>query len=401
MNMPMRHTKVFFFTIMIMLSLSACLQNTEQNRDEKTLLSGASQIDKYLPLIQGKKVGLVANHSSLVANTHLADTLLSLCVDLVKVYAPEHGFRGLADAGAHIEDGHDLHTGLPIVSLYGSNRKPTQDQIADIDILLFDLQDVGVRFYTYISTLTYIMEAAAEKGIPVIVLDRPNPNGFYVDGPVLEEEFMSFVGMHPVPVVYGMTIGEYGRMVNGEFWLADSLQCDYNLIPLLNYFRDSLYPLPVKPSPNLPNWQSVFLYPSLCLFEGTVISIGRGTDNPFTIYGHPDFMLGSYAFTPKPGPGAAHPKLEGQQCYGQNLMGYANAYKEMDHQINLDWLINAYDILGRDSSFFIPYFNTLAGNNSLKSQIINNVNAEDIRKSWEDDLSIFKQTRKKYLIYKD
>lgn len=399
--MPMQHLKTFFSIFMIMLSLSACLQDTEPKQERKVLLSGASQIDAYLPLLQDKSIGLIANHSSLIENAHLADTLLSLGVHIVKIYAPEHGFRGLADAGAHIDDGRDLETGLPVISLYGANRKPTQKQLDGVGLLLFDLQDVGVRFYTYISTLTYIMEAAAEKGIPVIVLDRPNPNGFYIDGPVLEKGFTSFVGMHPVPIVYGMTIGEYGKMVNGEYWLEDSLQCNYSVIPLKNYVRDSLYTLPVKPSPNLPNWQSIYLYPSLCLFEGTVVSVGRGTDSPFTIYGHPDFMMGSYAFTPMPGPGAAHPKLEGKQCYGQNLTGYANSYMEMDLHLNLDWLISAYDILGQDSSFFIPYFNNLAGNSSLKAQIVNNVSADDIRKSWEKDLDTFRKTRDKYLIYKD
>lgn len=397
----MQHLKTFFSIFMIMLSLSACLQDTEPKQERKALRSGASQIDAYLPLLQDKNIGLIANHSSLVGNTHLADTLLSLGVNVTKIYAPEHGFRGLADAGAHIEDGRDLETGLPVISLYGSNRKPTQNQLEDVDLLLFDLQDVGVRFYTYISTLAYIMEAAAEKGIPVIVLDRPNPNGFYIDGPVLEKEFTSFVGMHPVPIVYGMTIGEYGKMVNGEYWLADSSRCDYSVIPLKNYVRDSLYALPVKPSPNLPNWQSIYLYPSLCLFEGTVVSVGRGTESPFTIFGHPDFMIGSFVFTPKPGPGAAHPKLEGMHCYGHKLTGYANSYKEMDHHLNLDWLISAYDILGQDSSFFIPYFNKLAGNSSLKEQIRHNMSADDIRKSWEKDLDIFKETRGKYLIYKD
>jgi len=245
------------------------------------------------------------------------------------------------------------------------------------------------------------MEAAAEAGIPLIVLDRPNPNGFYIDGPVLEKEYRSFVGMHPVPIVYGMTIGEYGRMVNGEYWLADSLQCDLRIIPLKNYERNKLYKLAVRPSPNLPDWKAVYLYPSLCLFEGTVMSVGRGTETPFTIFGHPDFKIGSFAFTPEPGPGAKHPKLEGEQCTGQNLEEYAENYPNITEHFKLKWLLSAYKILGEDSAFFIPYFEKLTGTSKLRKQILSGTPIVDIKASWQDDLSAFKKIRKKYLIYPD
>ena len=381
------------------LTFTACLQNAEQKIDIK-LLCGADQTERYLPLLDGKRVGLVANHSSLINNTHLADSLLSLDVKLIRVFGPEHGFRGVADAGEHVVNGVDTKTGLPVVSLYGNNRKPTPDQLEGLDLILFDLQDVGVRFYTYISTLTYVMEAASENGIPLIILDRPNPNGFYIDGPVMEEEFTSFVGLHPIPIVYAMTIGEYGMMVNGEAWLKNGIKCDLTIISLKNYDRNKLYKLPLKPSPNLPIWQSVYLYPSLCLFEGTVVSVGRGTDAPFTCYGHPGFHIGSFTFKPEPREGAKHPKLEGEQCYGQSLLGYANNFREMESHINLQWLLGAYEHINTDN-FFIPYFEKLAGNGDLRTQIKSGSTQEQIKGSWQDDINTFKETRKKYLIYED
>jgi uncharacterized protein YbbC (DUF1343 family) len=395
----MKVFKTLVAICMLCISLQACLQEDASGKAD--LLTGAKQTDQYLPLLKDKKVALVANHASLIDKTHLADSLLSLDVALVKVFAPEHGFRGIADAGELIDNEIDKKTGLPVVSLYGSNKKPSKESLENIDIILFDLQDVGARFYTYIYTLTYVMEAAAEIGIPVILLDRPNPNGFYVDGPVLEKGYASFVGMHPVPVVYGMTIGEYGRMVNGEYWMADSLQCDLTVVPLKNYNRSELYRLPVRPSPNLPNWQSVYLYPSLCLFEGTVVSVGRGTDYPFTVYGHPDFHPGSFAFTPEPRQGAKHPKLQGEQCFGQNLEEYAKKYGQVEHHFNLSWLINAFEVLGSDSSFFTPYFDKLAGTSLLREQIISGTSLEKIRSSWQEHLDTFMEIRKKYLIYKD
>ncbi len=388
--------------LLSMLSLPACVQNDNGGQNKKEpLQTAAAQTDIYIPLLKNKNVAVVANHSSLVANVHLVDTMLSHGINIVKVFAPEHGFRGLADAGAHIKNETDSLSGLPIISLYGHNRKPGPETLSDIDIIVFDIQDVGARFYTYISTLSYIMEAAAEQGIEVLILDRPNPNGFYIDGPVMEEKYTSFVGMHTVPVVYGMTIGEYGLMVNGENWLADSIKCDLSVIPLKNYERSKRYLLDVKPSPNLPTWQSVYLYPSLCLFEGTVVSVGRGTETPFSVYGHPDFVYGSYTFTPMPGLGAAHPKLSAQKCYGQNLEEYAAHYREVDEHFNLSWLIGIYEVIGNDSTFFIPYFEKLTGNEDLRQQIINGLSQKEIKAGWQDDLDAFKRIRKKYLIYDD
>ena len=365
--------------------------------DKEHYVSAAMQIDDYLLLIKGKRVGLVGNQTSIVGGTHLVDTLLSLGVDIRKIYTPEHGFRGDADAGAKVNSGKDTKTGLPIVSLYGKTKKPTAEMLQGIDVILFDLQDVGVRFYTYISTMTYVMEAAAENDIPVIVLDRPNPNGFYVDGPVLKPENQSFVGLHQVPVVYGMTIGEYAKMVNGEGWLKGGVTCDLTVIPINKYNRNAIYELPVKPSPNLPNWESVYLYPTLCFFEGSIVSIGRGTDTPFQVYGHPD-MRGSYTFTPKSTSGASKPLLEGQRCRGENLVEFAHDYAHNTNQLQLEWVIEAYQQL-KDKGFFNNYFVKLSGDKQLQRDIENGKTADDIRASWEKDLNEFKAIREKYLLY--
>ena len=365
--------------------------------DKDHYVSAALQLEEYLPLIAGKRVGVVGNQTSIVGNTHLVDTLLSLGIDVYKIYTPEHGFRGTADAGAKVNSGKDDKTGVPIISLYGNNKKPTSEMLQGIDIILFDLQDVGVRFYTYISTMSYVMEAAAENDIPVIVLDRPNPNGFYVDGPVLKAENKSFVGMHQVPVVYGMTIGEYAWMVNDEGWLKDSIKCDLTVISVKDYHRNAIYELPVKPSPNLPNWESVYLYPTLCFFEGTNVSVGRGTETPFQIYGHPD-MRGSYTFTPKSTSGASKPLLEGQRCRGENLVEYAYDYVHNENQLHLEWIIDAYLQL-KDKGFFKDYFRLLSGDNQLQRDIENGKSADEIRASWEDDLNAFKAVRAKYLMY--
>lgn len=327
----------------------------------------------------------------------MVDTLLSLDIDVRKIYTPEHGFRGTADAGAKVNSGKDVKTGLPIVSLYGKNKKPTPEMVQGIDLILFDLQDVGVRFYTYISTMSYVMEAAAENDIPVVVLDRPNPNGFYVDGPVLKTENQSFVGMHQVPVVYGMTIGEYAKMVNGEGWLKNGVRCDLTIIPIRKYRRNAIYELPVKPSPNLPNWESVYLYPTLCFFEGSIVSVGRGTETPFQIYGHPD-MRGSYTFTPKSTSGASKPLLEGQRCRGENLVEYAHAYTLNANQLQLEWIIEAYQQL-KDKGFFTNYFRLLSGDKQLQRDIEKGKNADEIRASWKEDLDTFKAIREKYLMY--
>ena len=365
--------------------------------DKTHYVSAAMQTDDYLPLLQGKRIGIVGNQTSIIGETHLVDTLLSLGIDVRKIFTPEHGFRGTADAGAKVSSGKDEKTGIPIVSLYGKNKKPTSEMLQGIDIILFDLQDVGVRFYTYISTMSYMMEAAAENHIPVIVLDRPNPNGFYIDGPVLKAENQSFVGMHQVPVVYGMTIGEYAKMVNGEGWLKNGITCDLTVIPIKNYNRNAIYELPVKPSPNLPNWESVYLYPTLCFFEGSIVSVGRGTDTPFQVYGHPA-MRGSYTFTPQSTSGASKPLLEGQRCRGENLVEYAHDYARNADQLHLEWIIEAYQQL-KDKSFFTSYFRLLSGDKQLQRDIENGKSADEIRTTWKDDLKAFEAIRAKYLMY--
>jgi len=355
---------------------------------------GASRTELYLQMLQNKKVGIVANQSSLVGKTHLVDTLVSSGIDIVKIFTPEHGFRGTSAEGEHVDDGTDPRTGIRIISLYGKNRKPTAEQMEDIDIMLFDLQDVGVRFYTYISTMSYVMEACAENNVRFIVLDRPNPNGFYIDGPIMEDKYKSFVGMHNVPIVYGMTIGEYAQMVNGEGMLQDEAVCDLTVIPMGNYCRDKIYKLPVKPSPNLPNWQSVYLYPSLCLFEGTVVSVGRGTETPFQCYGHPK-MTGSHEFTPKKS-GRYTPPYSDELCRGEII-----EVNDINGQINLNYLIEAYRQLESEPAFFNNYFEKLVGTDRLRSQIENNVTTDSIRASWKEGVDAFKQIRTKYLIYSD
>ena len=365
--------------------------------DKAHYISAAMQMEDYLPLLRGKHVGVVGNQTSIIGEMHLVDTLLACGIDVRKIYTPEHGFRGTADAGAKISSGKDEKTGLPIVSLYGKTKKPTPEMLYGIDIILFDLQDVGVRFYTYISTMSYVMEAAAENDIPVIVLDRPNPNGFYVDGPMLRPENQSFVGMHPVPVVYGMTIGEYAKMVNGEGWLKNGIRCDLTVIPINNYNRHAIYELPVRPSPNLPNWESVYLYPTLCFFEGSIVSVGRGTETPFQVYGHPD-MRGDYTFTPRSTDGASEPKSKDQRCRGESKVEYAHVYRHNTNQLQLEWIIEAYQQL-KDKGFFTSYFHKLAGDKQLQRDIENGKNADEIRSSWKKDLEAFKSIRAKYLMY--
>ena len=359
---------------------------------------GASRLELYLPDLHNKNVGVIANQTSIFNGTHLIDTLLSEGINIKKIFTPEHGFRGSADEGAAINNSIDEKTQLPIISLYGNNKKPNQEQLKDIDVLVFDLQDVGVRFYTYISTMTYVMEAAAENNIPIIVLDRPNPNGFYVDGPVLEKENSSFVGLHQVPVVYGLTIGEYALMLNGEFWLKDSLQCDLKVVPLGNYNRNAIYELPVKPSPNLPNWESVYLYPSLCFFEGTIVSVGRGTQTPFQVYGHP-LMNEEFTFTPKQAEGRKAPLLCDQVCHGEYLIDYAHNYMQNKNELQLSWIINAYNQLKDNEKFFNNFLVKLTGTKDLEQQIKDGISEKEIRKSWEPKLNEYKKIRNRYLIY--
>jgi len=363
------------------------------------ITNGADRTSSYIKLLNDKNVAVVANHASMIKNLHLVDSLLSQGVNIITIFCPEHGFRGKADAGEKIQDGIDTKTGIPIVSLYGSHKKPTPKDLKGIDIVLFDLQDVGTRFYTYISTLTYVMEACAEQNVPIIVLDRPNPNGYFVDGPILDSANTSFVGLHPVPIVYGMTIGEYALMVEGEGWINKSGNLDLRIIRLEDYNHNMIVKLNIKPSPNLPNWQAVYLYPSLCLFEGTIMSVGRGTDTPFQLYGHPDFMIGSLAFTPESNEGASNPKYKGENCYGISLDGYAQNFSRNDRNINLSWLIGSYEIMNRQGKFFNNYFKKLAGTSDLQQQIENGISEEEIRKSWQPGLEKFKITRSKYLLY--
>lgn len=360
---------------------------------------GAQDTENYLHILEGQRVGVVANQTSMIGDTHLVDSLVSIGINIKRIFTPEHGFRGNADAGAKVTDGKDEKTGIEIASLYGKTKKPTPEMLSDIDVMLFYLQDVGVRFYTYISTLSYVMEACAEQDIRVVVLDCPNPNGFYIDGPVLQPENRSFVGMHPVPVVYGMTIGEYGKMANGEGWLKDGVHCELTVVGIPGYDRNAIYELPVKPSPNLPNWESVYLYPTLCFFEGTSISVGRGTDKPFQIYGHPA-LRGDYTFTPESKSGASKPLLEGQLCHGTDLTEYAHDYANNPAHLNVEWLIDAYQQLdAKNYAFFTKYFKLLVGNNLLLQQIENGKSADGIRASWVSDLEAFKAVREKYLIY--
>ncbi|WP_035647458.1 exo-beta-N-acetylmuramidase NamZ domain-containing protein [Flavobacterium sp. ASV13] len=375
---------------------SAIQTNNSEEINAAVIKTGADNYEKYLPLLKDKKVGIVTNQTGILSNkTHVVDFLLEKKIAVQTIFAPEHGFRGTADAGEHIVDGKDPKTGLSIISLYGDNKKPKPAQLAGIDVMIFDLQDVGARFYTYISSLHYVMEACAENNIPLIVFDRPNPNGSIVDGPLLEKEFTSFVGMHPIPLLHGMTIGEYAQMVNGEKWLKDGAQCKLTVIPCLDYKRTMPYSLLVKPSPNLPNDQSINLYASLCLFEGTNVSVGRGTETQFQIYGSPYLSKTNFTFTPKPNFGAKDPLYNGKECFGEDLTSYPKL-----KQLELKWLIKAYQNTSDKTKFFNAFFTKLAGTKKLQQQIENGVSETEIRKSWKKDLETFKKMRIKYLIYK-
>lgn len=364
---------------------------------------GAEQTKEYMHILKGKRVGLLVNQTSQLKGMHLVDKLIELGIDIKVIFAPEHGFRGKADAGAHVKNGKDIKTGLPIISLYGKNKKPTSSQLANVDVVIFDIQDVGARFYTYISSLQYMMEACAENDKFFLVLDRPNPNGFYVDGPVLNKKYKSFVGMQPIPVVHGMTVGEYAKMLNEERWLKDGIYCSkFGIIPCRNYDHNMLYDLPVAPSPNLRSNQAILLYPSLCFFEGTEVSVGRGTSTPFEIWGHPEYKNKSYSFTPKPSFGSANPRFKNKKCNGQNLHMSISALLELlDNKININFIKTAYSSSKRTDKFFIPFFEKLTGTSELRKQILAKKSVAEIRKSWEPKLSEFKKIRKKYLLYED
>jgi uncharacterized protein YbbC (DUF1343 family) len=414
--------------IIFLISCSAQKENQQTAVPEKKILAAAERIPVYLPLIKGRKVGIFANQTSMVGNIHLVDTLRKSGIDIKVIFGPEHGFRGTADAGEKVGNYTDEKTGIPVVSLYGSKRRPSAEDVKDVDILIFDIQDVGVRFYTFISSLEEFMEGAFELGKPLMILDRPNPNGHYVDGPVLDLKYRSFVGRQPVPVVYGMTIAEYAMMIAGEKWLSAKANEKYDyyrtaaqnsadtpfhfqIIKCGNYTHKSKYVLPVKPSPNIPNIQSIYLYPSTCFFEGTVLSEGRGTNKQFQVFGHPSLPKKLYSFTPNPNEGAKSSKLYGQKCYGWNLSGTAEqVLKKVNNKVQLKWLMEAYRLFPKKDSFFIfpksgkmeeSFINKLAGNNDLWQQIKNGVNENEIRKSWEPKLSEFKVIRKKYLLYED
>ncbi len=432
MNSNLVFKNTVLFSVLLMLACGTSVKKQEardkmqevqaQHADSGTqapeIVTGAENTAAYMPLLKGKKVGIVTNQTGIIkiagetggikndkgeyigeyegAEHYISvvDYFLLQKINLQKIFAPEHGFRGTADAGEHVVDGKDTKTGLPIISLYGDNKKPKPEQLAGLDVLVFDLQDVGARFYTYISSLHYVMEACAENNIPLIILDRPNPNGSIVDGPILEKEFSSFIGMHPIPTLHGMTIGEYGQMINGEKWMKNGVQCNLKVIPCLNYKHDMPYSLPVRPSPNLPNDQAINLYASLCFFEGTNVSLGRGTNKQFQVYGSPDLPNTGFSFTPMPNEGAKEPPLKGKLCYGEDLSQIPRVKR-----LELKWLIKAYNETADKSKFFISFFTKLAGTKKLQQQIEAGIPEAEIRKSWKKGLSDFMVMRKKYLIY--
>lgn len=389
--------------LLLFLSCLTALSCTSQTAPKSsveapgdTLRTGAAQPERYLPKLREKQVGVVVNQTSIVNDTtHLVDFLLAEGIDVQTIFAPEHGFRGEASAGEQIRDGKDKRTGLPIISLYGKTKKPGPKMLNGLDILVFDIQDVGARFYTYISTLHYVMQACAEQGIPLLVLDRPNPNGHYVDGPVLEPEHQSFVGMHPIPVVHGLTVGELARMINGEGWLETPSPCRLDVVSCQNYHHQMPYRLPVRPSPNLPTARAIGLYPSLCLFEGTVLSAGRGTPFPFEVIGHPELPKTDFSFVPTPNAGAKYPKHAGKICYGFDLREAAFR----TDTLQLRYLVEAYRRFPQPDEFFIPFFTQLAGTKTLQAQLEAGKSAAAIRRSWQPALEAYRERRKPYLLY--
>jgi uncharacterized protein YbbC (DUF1343 family) len=392
----MLYLKIFKYTKMQLLLLCFCtFLSSCTSQSQQQLIVGANQLENYLPLLRNKQIAVVANQTSLINGFHLVDSLLACNVSIVKVFAPEHGFRGESDAGALINDEIDVKTGLPIHSLYGKNKKPSAEALNNIDLIVFDIQDVGARFYTYISTLHYVMEACAENNVELLVLDRPNPNAHYVDGPILDTAYQSFVGMHPIPIVHGLTIGEYAQMINGSFWLKDSIQCNLTVQEMKYYTHSLPYDLPVKPSPNLPNRQSISLYPSLCLFEGTAISVGRGTNLQFQIIGSPLLDSCSYSFSPSSQSGAKYPKHESLKCCGWDLSKF-----KIDKGINLSYLIECFNQYNsKGIPFFNSFFDKLAGSNVLRVLIEAGWSEVQIKETWQEGLQLYKEQRLNYLIY--
>ncbi len=398
------------FSLCILLGLVYSFQLNAQHivkltpvpQKEKVITVGAERTQLYFQQLKEKKIAVVANQTSLIGKTNLVDSLLSSKLQLVKIFSLEHGFRGKKDAGAIVENHLDEKTQLPIVSLYAKKKKPTKEDLSGVDVVIYDIQDVGVRFYTYISSLQYIMESCAENHVELIILDRPNPNGFYIDGPVLEKENVSFVGMNQIPIVYGMTCGEYARMINDEGWLKDGVKCKLNVIELQNYHHADTYQLNVFPSPNLSSMSSVYLYPTLCLFEGTAISVGRGTNKPFQQFGHPKLKKYEDQFTPKSTKGASiHPLYEDTLCYGYDVSIFGSTFMKEMKQINLFWMLEVYKDFPDKKHFFNSFFPKLAGNNVLQQQIMKGMKEEDIRETWKEGIDRFKKIRKKYLLYPD
>ena len=381
---------------------TGCFQ-TEAEVHETDLVLGSERVYKFLPLLHNKRVAIAGNHTSLIGNTHLVDSMVTSGVRVVKIFSPEHGFRGTAPDGAYVASGMDPDKGIMVISLYGPARRPTAAQLSGVDIILFDMQDVGARFYTYISTMTMLMQEAARHNIPFVVLDRPNPNGHFIDGPVLDRAFSSFVGLHPVPVVHGMTIGEFALMINGEGWLGGDLKANLTVIPMVNYNRDDVYVLPVPPSPNLPNMLSIYLYPSLCFFEGTAISVGRGTEYPFQVFGNYQLPPTKFPFrfVPRSMPASTNPPLQGKENHGRDLRMLCKEEIRATRKINLTFLLEAYKHFPDKDRFFNPFFDRLAGTNLLRNQIKAGLTEKQIRQSWQADLENFKTIRKRYLLYPD
>lgn len=404
---------------MVWFGFLSCAQSQKLTSKNK-VITGADRTEIYFNLLQKKRVAVFANQTSTIGKTHLVDSLLSSGIRVTKIFSPEHGFRGKADAGEEVTSGIDKKTGLPIISLYGDHKKPTSADLSDVDVVVFDIQDVGVRFYTYISSLQFLMEACIEQHKPLLILDRPNPNGFYVDGPVLDTALRSFIGMQPVPVVYGMTIGEYAMMLMGQNWLSEKANAinAHNIhtrptadtpfhvmvIKCKNYNHNTKYQLPIAPSPNLKDMKSIYLYPSTCFFEGTVLSEGRGTDRPFRVFGYPGYPKTMYPFTPQPNEGAKTGKWYNQKCYGWSIDGTEEEILQMlNGKIQLHYLLDAYKLFPSNDSFFLKnnFIDKLAGNHLLAKQIKEGKTEKEIRASWEPELNEFKQIRKKYLLYPD
>ncbi|ERM80942.1 hypothetical protein P872_10860 [Rhodonellum psychrophilum GCM71 = DSM 17998] len=399
----MKHIKITFLLTFLLQFMAFCkspekVPMKEVEKQDTLILPAADRPEAYLPLLEGKRVGLVVNQTSILSskdNMHLADFLMMEGINVVKVFVPEHGFRGDADAGETVNSEIDKSTGLPIVSLYGNNKKPSAESLKDLDIIIYDLQDVGVRFFTYISTLHYLMESCAENKMPLLIFDRPNPNGNYIDGPVLKKGFESFVGMHPIPVVHGLTVGELAKMINGEGWLKGGIKSDITVIPVAHWDHAKAYSLPIKPSPNLPNDVAIRLYPSLCYFEGTDVSVGRGTYFPFQVYGFPDKKYGDFSFTPVSIVGMSKtPPQQNKECFGRDLRN-----ESLDHQFTLQYLMEAYQVSGKKEKFFNNFFDKLAGNDQLRKDILAGKPESEIRLGWQKDLDAYKIMRAKYLIY--